>query len=234
MLYSLINKGGAMDFVRYSDSLRAKLHLGGIRLPLLIGCTVCAVLAILAISSMVISALNEPVLTIDKGATSSADAAADIEGSTAAQKIIFVHVAGQVIASGLYELPDGSRLQQAIEAAGGFSEDADTESLNLARTLADGEQIIVPQRAELAQGGEAGEVSGTAVAAQGQASSKVNINTASLEVLQTLKGVGASTAQRIIDDREANGPYKTIEDLKRVSGIGDKKFAAIASDICVG
>lgn len=216
-----------MDFVRYSDTLRAKLHLGGFRLPVLIGCTVCMVLVILAISFMLVSALNEPVLTIDKGSASSADAASDAAASSDAQKTIFVHVAGRVASSGLYELPDKARLQQAIEAAGGFSEDADTDSLNLARTLSDGEQIIVPGRAESDQGG--GET-----ASAGQTSSKVNINTASSEALQTLKGIGASTAQRIIDDRTANGPYKTIEDLKRVSGIGDKRFAAIESDICVG
>lgn len=222
-----------MDFVRYSDTLRAKLHLGGFRLPVLIGCTVCMVLVILAISFMLVSALNEPVLTIDKGSASSADAASDAVASSDAQKTIFVHVAGRVASSGLYELPDKARLQQAIEAAGGFSEDADTDSLNLARTLSDGEQIIVPGRAESDQGG--GETASAGdTAAWGQASSKVNINTASSEALQTLKGIGASTAQRIIDDRTANGPYKTIEDLKRVSGIGDKRFAAIESDICVG
>ena len=223
-----------MDFVRYSDTLRAKLHLGGFRLPVLIGCTVCMVLVILAISFMLVSALNEPVLTIDKGSASSADAASDAAASSDAQKTIFVHVAGRVASSGLYELPDKARLQQAIEAAGGFSEDADTDSLNLARTLSDGEQIIVPGRAESDQGGGAETTSAGATAASGQASSKVNINTASSEALQTLKGIGASTAQRIIDDRTANGPYKTIEDLKRVSGIGDKRFAAIESDICVG
>lgn len=222
-----------MDFVRYSDTLRAKLHLGGFRLPVLIGCTVCMVLVILAISFMLVSALNEPVLTIDKGSASSADAASDAAASSDAQKTIFVHVAGRVASSGLYELPDKARLQQAIEAAGGFSEDADTDSLNLARTLSDGEQIIVPGRAESDQGGGETAAAGD-TAAWGQASSKVNINTASLEALQTLKGIGASTAQRIIDDRTANGPYKTIEDLKRVSGIGDKRFAAIESDICVG
>ena len=110
-----------MDFVRYSDTLRAKLHLGGFRLPVLIGCTVCMVLVILAISFMLVSALNEPVLTIDKGSASSADAASDAAASSDAQNTIFVHVAGRVASSGLYELPDKARLQQAIEAAGGFS-----------------------------------------------------------------------------------------------------------------
>ncbi len=221
-----------MDFVRYSDSVRAKLHLGGFRLPLLIGCTVCAVLIVIAISSAVVGALNEPIFTIDKNAddaSSSAACAAEPENKT-----IFVHVAGQVVASGLYELPEGSRLQQAIDAAGGFSSDADTDSLNLARTLSDGEQVVVPELIEIVQGEGASETPTDVYAAQSAASSKVNINTASLEALQTLKGVGAATAQNIIDDRTANGPFKTIEDLKRVSGIGDKRFAAIESEICVG
>lgn len=220
-----------MDFVRYSDSIRSKLHLGGFRLPLLIGCTVCALLVIFAVVSSVVSALNEPVVTIDK-AQPSEQATSSV--SQDAQKTIFVHVAGKVANAGLYELPADARLQQAIDRAGGFSEGADTDALNLARQLTDGEQIIVPALSEQPQVSDGASASEQASGSTAQTTSKVNINTASLETLQTLKGIGASTAQRIIDDRTANGPYKTIEDLKRVSGIGDKKFASIASSICVG
>ena len=175
----------------------------------------------------------------------SADGSQAQDGSTT----IFVHVVGAVATPGLYELPAGSRLASAVQAAGGFTKKASQESVNLARTLEDGEQVNVPTKAEAkaAQQGNstaastasAASGSGTAAsAASSQGSSSgaglVNINTASSEELQTLSGIGEKTAQKIIEDREANGAFESVDDLTRVSGIGDKKLEAIRNSITVG
>ena len=132
------------------------------------------------------------------------------------------------------ELPQGARVQDAVDAAGGFAEGAACDELNLARPLTDGEQIVVPTLEEAgaassAIGGGAGEAQ-TEAAAGG----KVNLNKASAAELDALPGVGPSTAEKIVAEREANGPFATVEDLKRVSGIGDKKFADLADLVCVG
>lgn len=138
---------------------------------------------------------------------------------------IQVHIAGEVKKPGLYKLADGARINDAVEAAGGFTENADKDSLNLAKVVEDGEQIVVS-----AKGGGVAE---TGASASAQNNGKVNINTADLTSLQTLSGVGPSTAQKIIDYRTANGKFKTIEDLKKVSGIGDKTFEKFKDKICV-
>lgn len=157
------------------------------------------------------------------------------EAQPQAQRTVFVHVTGAVASPGLYEVAEDSRVAQAVEAAGGFAEGAATSALNLARVVADGEQVVVPTQAEVdaaqssASLAESASVGGTEVLG-----GKVNINTATAEQLDSLPGIGASTAAKIVADREANGPFSTTEDLKRVSGIGDKKFAALADEICVG
>lgn len=138
-----------------------------------------------------------------------------------------------------YLVPKGSRVQDAIEAAGGFAENAARDALNLAREIGDGEQVLVPSEGitdparvdDATTETFAGAVGGGVGALT---NGKVNINTASAAQLDTLPGVGASTAEKIVSDRATNGPFKVIEDLKRVSGIGDKKFAALADAICVG
>lgn len=130
---------------------------------------------------------------------------------------------------GVYELAEGARVSDALEAAGGAVEGAAPDALNLARVINDGEQIIVPTEEDQEQQA----ASGSAAGASGMGG-KVNINTATAEQLDTLPGIGESTAQKIIADREANGPFASVEDLKRVSGIGDKKYADLADLITVG
>ena len=150
---------------------------------------------------------------------------------------LLVHVGGSVADPGLYELAGDARVQQAIDAAGGFAEDAAIDALNLARQVQDGEQIIVPSMQQATDSGTPvpADSGASAVSSGGAvANGKVDINTATVDQLQQLNGVGPALAQRIIADRQANGPFKTVEDLKRVSGIGDKKFASLADSICVG
>ena len=132
---------------------------------------------------------------------------------------IYVHVLGAVLAPGLYELSDGDRAVDAIAAAGGFAEGADETQLNLARFVADGEQLVVP-------------VMGAAPA-PGEASGKVNLNTATLEQLETLPRVGPALAQRILDWRETNGRFSAATDLLNVTGIGQKTFDGLKDDVTV-
>ncbi len=148
---------------------------------------------------------------------------------------LVVYVCGAVNSPGVYELPQGARVYQAIQAAGGFCDDADQKALNQASLLTDGDQITVYTVQEV----EAGQMTPAASPAQANSpnaaqTQKININTADQTALQSLKGIGASRAQDIIDYREANGPFQTIEDIMKVSGIKQSLFDKIKEDITVG
>ena len=137
--------------------------------------------------------------------------------------ILVVHVAGAVKNPGVYRLDKGARVVEAIEAAGGSVPDGQVHTLNLAAVLSDGEKVYVPTRKEVqaAQGANGGP------GGAGGYRSKVNINLAGQGVLEALPGVGPSLAQRIIEYRTRNGPFKKIQGLMDVPGIGEKKFDQI-------
>ncbi|ADL07539.1 helix-hairpin-helix domain-containing protein [Thermosediminibacter oceani] len=136
---------------------------------------------------------------------------------------IVVHVAGAVKRPGVYELDEGRRVIDAIEAAGGCLSEADLASLNLARKLRDEDKLYVPRIGEFPVTGSAGSA-GANGGASSAADGRININTAGLEELDKLPGIGPALAQRIIDYRNQHGPFKSVEELKNVSGIGEKKF----------
>lgn len=154
---------------------------------------------------------------------------------------VVVHVVGAVRHPGVYELASDSRVAAAIDAAGGALPNAVLAAVNLARPISDGEQILVPTEDEVASGAGAGAtaaggapVPGGAAGGGGSAAgAPVNINTADAAALDTLPGVGPSTAQKIVVDREANGPFTTPEDLGRVSGIGPKKLEQLKGLVSV-
>ena len=126
-------------------------------------------------------------------------------------------------APGVYEVGEDSRLIDVVDAAGGLLESASAESCNLARKVSDGEHIHIPSIDEAEP-----------IASQERAGEQlVNINQADASTLETLPGIGAATAAKIIADREANGPFQTPDDLSRVSGIGQKKLEALRDAICV-
>ena len=129
-----------------------------------------------------------------------------------------VHVAGAVRHPGVVLLAPGDRVIDAITAAGGLLPEADLEGLNLAQPVQDGQKINVLR---------AGEGSGLAAAGGGEESSKVDLNTAGIEELESLPGIGPTLAERIIAYREKRGGFHSVEELKQVSGIGDKKFEEI-------
>jgi competence protein ComEA len=151
---------------------------------------------------------------------------------------IAVHVIGAVPRPGLYECPKGARIQDAIEAAGGLLATANADTLNLAALLEDGAQLDIPYKL----GSEPVIVptqfalpssDATPTATANPEIDLININTATLEELDRLPGIGPTTAQKIIDYRDANGPFAAIEDIMNVSGIGPATFEDIKKLITV-
>jgi len=149
---------------------------------------------------------------------------------------IYVHVVGEVKNPGVYEMSLGDSVFHAIDKAGGAIEYADLTSINLAEKLKDGEKIIVYNKEMLNSNVDVSEkaISENQKMYFKSQSSLININTASREELETLPGIGEVLAQRIIDYRRTNGYFKSIEEIKEVSGIGEKKFEAIKDLITVG
>ena len=148
---------------------------------------------------------------------------------------VLVHVCGQVHLPGVYALPPESRIFEAVEKAGGFTEEADEDSLNLAGKLSDGAKIYVPARGE----SEAGHRSeGLDDEPERQSLSEtggtVNINTASKEELMSLSGIGASKAEAIIAYRQGSGPFQTPSDIMKVKGIGEGMYQKIKDRITTG
>ena len=133
---------------------------------------------------------------------------------------ITVHVAGAVISPGLYRLPEGSRVADALSKAGGAGADALLDDLNLAGRLADGQKVMVPRQV-LTQAQSAGQPAAPA------SSALVNLNTATTEQLDTLPGVGPAMAAKIVAYREKNGPFSAVDELDDVSGIGPSKLEAL-------
>lgn len=215
-----------MPFQESAESWRAKLHLGGARLPVAAGLLAAAIVVALTAGGALLGAASSEGFAF-RPAAEGIDAEGGGTEDPAEEKVVVVHVGGAVAAPGVYELPEGSRVRDALAAAGGLASDAAEDALNQARVASDGEQIIVPTVEEsLAAAPSAG--------AAPSAAGKVNINRAGEAELDALPGIGAATARKIIADREENGPFSSPEDLKRVAGIGDKKYEDLADLISVG
>jgi competence protein ComEA len=144
---------------------------------------------------------------------------APVAPATPAPKLVVVHVVGAVRRPGLFRLADGSRVADAVRRAGGSTRHADLSLINLAAPLADGLQVVVPRR-------QPGGAAGAGGAAPGGApSGPVHLNTATLEQLDALPGVGPVTAQKILDYRTENGAFTSVDDLDAVPGIGPARLA---------
>ena len=143
------------------------------------------------------------------------------------QDLITVDVKGAVKTPGIYDLPVGSRINDAVQKAGGLTDNADSKSINLAQKISDEALVYVPTKGE-----------DTSQATQSNASNskenkKVNLNKASLEELKQVKGLGAKRAQDIIDHRDTNGKFKSVDELKKVSGIGAKTIEKLKEYVTV-
>lgn len=154
--------------------------------------------------------------TSDAGTASGSGDTSDAE--------ICVYICGAVHEPGVYELPEGSRVHEALDMAGGMTEEAAAYALNLARIAVDGEQIYVP---------DAEEIQGQSILSGSGYEKKVNINTASMEELMTLTGIGEAKAESIIRYREENGGFQSIEDLMEIGGIKEGVFEKIKDDITI-
>lgn len=155
--------------------------------------------------------------------------------------VLYVYVCGEIQNPGVWELRPGDRIFRAIEMAGGVTEDAAVDSLNLAAEVTDGMKLWVPSREEMKALGEKKGDSAVFTkdgwsgqeTAEGISGEKVNLNAATLEQLMTLRGIGEARARDIIAYREKHGDFQRIEDIKKVSGIKDAAFQKIKDDITV-
>lgn len=146
---------------------------------------------------------------------------------------VFVHVAGAVRTPGLYELPDGARLVDAVAAAGGFTADAVRDGVNLARPVADGEQIVVPRPGDPPAAASGSSGAGATGGGPGGPAARVNLNTADQQALETLPRIGPALAARILQWRQKNGRFTSVEDLMAVSGIGPKMLESLRELVTV-
>lgn len=176
----------------------------------------------------------------------------EVDTAAGADEPIVVDVGGAVRSPGVVSLSRGDRVADAVRAAGGLADDADVSSINQAAPVTDGQKVLVPRVGEvpsavtgLAAGsgqavgtgadGTSGLMggSGTTGASGGSPSGLINVNTATAEVLDGLPGVGPATAQAIVDERTQNGPFESVDDLMRVTGIGEKKLEKLRASACV-
>lgn len=220
------------------ENIKSKIDLSSVGKPALIGLAILLVMVAVAAGRFGIDAATANEIQLQRTNQEAEGLSPQAESNPGAldaeheNHVIFVHVSGAVKKAGLVELESGARVADAIEAAGGPSDNACTEAVNLARKVEDGEHVHLPSAEEDERGTEAPAQSIEQLS-QDNVTGKVNINTASSDELEKLPGIGPSTAQKIIADRSSNGPYETPEELKRVSGIGDKKFSALEDLICV-
>lgn len=173
--------------------------------------------------------LQTEVAAVSKDSSSEKEMKKDEKEESPEQDLITVDVKGAVKSPGIYDLPVGSRVHDAVQKAGGLTEEADSKSLNLAQKISDEALVYVPTKGEEAASQQA--ASGTTPSTSKE--KKINLNKASLEELKQVKGLGGKRAQDIIDHREANGKFKSVDELKKVSGIGAKTIEKLKDYVTV-
>ena len=175
------------------------------------------------------SNLQTEVAVVSKDSSAEKEVKKEEKEESPEQDLITVDVKGAVKSPGIYDLPVGSRVHDAVQKAGGLTEEADSKSLNLAQKVSDEALVYVPTKGEEAASQQA--TSGTPSSTSKD--KKVNLNKASLEELKQVKGLGGKRAQDIIDHREANGKFKSVDELKKVSGIGAKTIDKLKDYVTV-
>ena len=196
----------------------------------IIGGVLAVIVIILVGRGMMASSTKEKVMVTNAVNTTRVE-----EATTMMPQNCYVDIKGKVLRPGVYEFSCESRIQEVIKKAGGFTEDADETKINLAQKISDQMQMIVPNLHSKQEGGvtegnsEKGNSSNTTPSNSKQGT--VNINTATLEELQTIKGIGKKKAEAILQYRKEHGAFRTKEDLLQVKGIGKKALEAIESQV---
>ena len=196
----------------------------------IIGGVLAVIVIILVGRGMMASSTKEKVMVTNALNTTRVE-----ETTTMMPQNCYVDIKGEVLRPGVYEFSCESRIQEVIKKAGGFTEEADETKINLAQKISDQMQIIVPNLHSKQEGGvtegnsEKGNSSNTTRSNSKQGT--VNINTATLEELQTIKGIGKKKAEAILQYRKEHGAFRTKEDLLQVKGIGKKALEAIESQV---
>lgn len=196
----------------------------------IIGGVLAVIVIILVGRGMMASSTKEKVMVTNAVNTTRIE-----ETTTMMPQNCYVDIKGEVLHPGVYEFSCESRVQEVIKKAGGFTEEADETKINLAQKITDQMQMIVPNLHSKQEGGvtegnsEKGNLSNTTPSNSKQGT--VNINTATLEELQTIKGIGKKKAEAILQYRKEHGAFRTKEDLLQVKGIGKKALEAIESQV---
>ena len=196
----------------------------------IIGGVLAVIVIILVGRGMMASSTKEKVMVTNAVNTTRVE-----ETTTMMPQNCYVDIKGEVLRPGVYEFSCESRIQEVIKKAGGFTEEADQTKINLAQKITDQMQIIVPNLHSKQEGGvtegnsEKGNMSNTTPSNSKQGT--VNINTATFEELQTIKGIGKKKAEAILQYRKEHGAFRTKEDLLQVKGIGKKALEAIESQV---
>ncbi len=212
---------------------------------------ICSII-IIAFLYYIYTREGDTVVSIEENMTTNTEKIEEAEENSKEENMkIIVHVSGAVNKEGIVELEENSRIAEAIDKAGGLKENADIKSINLAFKLEDGMKIYIPTIEESIEqknqnediiGKTSKEMISSSGIVQGEQTNtqnqqkkneKININIATQTQLETLPGIGPSTALKIINYREENGNFKNVEDIKEVSGIGDAKYENIKNLICV-
>jgi competence protein ComEA len=224
---------------------------GRIRMRVGVGAAIVLLLAALGVA-VTVTAVGQVGHSVDVAANTGAESQAgvpagdvgaepdaDPDGSvgSSGDPVIFVHLLGAVARPGLFEVSEGARVVDVVAAAGGLLPEADQAGVNLARPLSDGEQLYIPVQGEVPTGGPLPPAAGLAGAGEavspGGVAGKVNLNTATLADLDTLPRIGPMMAQRILDYRDAEGRFASVDDLQNVTGIGEKTFTALKELVTV-
>ena len=196
----------------------------------IIGGVLAVIVIILVGRGMMASSMKEKVMVTNVVNTTRVE-----ETTTMMPQNCYVDIKGEVLRPGVYEFSCESRIQEVIKKAGGFTEEADETKINLAQKITDQMQIIVPNLHSKQEGGVTEETSGKATSSNTTPSNSkqgvININTATLEELQTIKGIGKKKAEAILQYRKEHGAFRSKEDLLQVKGIGKKALEAIESQV---
>jgi competence protein ComEA len=195
-----------------------------------IGWIAAAVLvAVLAVRALGGGGADPPPLAVEPapaGARHGGEPGATGTGGASAGATVLVQVAGEVVHPGVYQVAAGARVQDAVARAGGLTSRADQAGINLVAKVADGQQVIVPRR-----GAAAGAQAGAGGAGPGAGGAKVSLGSATVQQLDSIDGIGPTLAQRIVAYRQQHGGFSSVDELRQVDGIGEKRFQSLRAAV---